>query len=250
MSSIKLNKKCEIHLSYNGTNILLPIAPASFEIKESQDNETATAHNFGEINLIGKRKLKEVTIDSFFPARQYGFAVAEYAGDPLSAYVRRLSSWMAAGNVITFLAVGTGIAWHATIESFIWGKSDTTGDINYQLALKEYRKPTGRVARKVTTKKHICKKGDTLKKLAKKYLGKTSYSNNLYKANKAAITAGVKKAARAKWKKYVRDYNKKHRKKIKFSSKSVQKKYKADLKRNKKKLYKGVVLYISKVVTS
>lgn len=47
----------EIHLFDSATDIQLPVLPESFELTDTQNNETVTVHSFGEVNLIGKRGL-------------------------------------------------------------------------------------------------------------------------------------------------------------------------------------------------
>ena len=77
--------------------------------------------------------------------------------------------------------------------------------MNYSLDLKEYvtltasqkkSKSTVKRTEKKKPKTYTVKKGDTLKKIAKKYLGSASKSKDLYKKNKKVIENAFKK-----WKK-------------------------------------------------
>ena len=53
--------------------ILLPVNPTSFQITEKSNNTTLVINSIGEINLLGKRGLKEGSISSFFPNQVYEF---------------------------------------------------------------------------------------------------------------------------------------------------------------------------------
>lgn len=249
-------ERCKIYLTA-GTRgeddykeLVLPIPPESFEVQTKQNNETVTIHSLGEVNLVGKRNLRTLSLSSFFPGSVYEFAVTEYKGEPYTAYTNVLEKWKDTGAVVQVLIVGTPISWPATIEELNYGESDASGDVNFTLQLKEYRDPAGRVTKKTKTTKVTVKKGDTLNKLAKKYLGATKYASAIYRQNKKTIDRAVKKAMTKKWKTWVKAHNKKlpKSKRLKFSSKSVQKKLKADLKKNRYKLYKGTIIYISRTV--
>lgn len=58
-----------IKWSNDTESIKLPINPESFTLSDGMSNTTVTVHGFGEINLKGKRGLKEITLASFFPDR-------------------------------------------------------------------------------------------------------------------------------------------------------------------------------------
>lgn len=165
--------------------------------------------------------------------------------------IKKLQSWR--GKVLTFSISGTDgiVSWRCLIDGDIqYGEKDGTGDVYYTLTLKEYKstnkKRTVTVPvqkkKKSTTKKneaddgrgravarpgkykYTTKKGDTLKKIAFKVIGKSSKASSVYKQNKKAIKKAFKK------------YNKK-------LSSAEKKKYKKLSKYNKP-LPKGVKLVI------
>ena len=65
----------EIWLKHkNSDQMLLPVTPEEFYITEKSGNTTVVINSLGEINLLGKRGLKEGSLSSFFPNQIYPFA--------------------------------------------------------------------------------------------------------------------------------------------------------------------------------
>ena len=65
----------DIYLSVNNREqvICLPVLPAEFTISKGRSNEVFETVSHGELNLIGKSKLKSISWDSFFPSKDYPF---------------------------------------------------------------------------------------------------------------------------------------------------------------------------------
>ena len=55
----------EIHIVKDDIDMRIPVLPQSFEISDSQNNESVTIHTMGEINLLGTSGLKTVDLSSF-----------------------------------------------------------------------------------------------------------------------------------------------------------------------------------------
>ena len=69
----------EIWLKHsNSDQMLLPVTPSEFQITEKSGNTTVVVNSLGEINLLGKRGLKEGSLSSFFPNQVYQFAQGSY----------------------------------------------------------------------------------------------------------------------------------------------------------------------------
>lgn len=166
----------------------LPVTPSKFEVAVSHKNTVVNVITLGEINLLGKTGLKSVSLSCFFPAQDYNFSKADRE-DP-EWYVSKIEKWRTSNTLIRFV-ISDVINIQCTIESFSWGMQDGTNDIYYTLNLKEYRSTSAkkRSVKKVKTKTHKVKKGDTLAKIAKKYYGKSgaTYRNKIYNANKKTI---------------------------------------------------------------
>jgi len=69
----------EIWLKHsNSDQMLLPVTPSEFNITEKSGNTTVVINSLGEINLLGKRGLREGSLSSFFPNQVYQFAQGSY----------------------------------------------------------------------------------------------------------------------------------------------------------------------------
>lgn len=210
----------EIHLKYGNTDLQLPVIPKELEVTGQQNNQKVNILSKGEINLLGKQGLRTLPIESFFPAQGYkgrGWVAVEEPKEP-SYYVKVLQKWKDSDAVIKLIVTETVVQWNVTIEDFKYKYDEVDGSISYTLDLCEYRK----VSTKRTTNgkvkfpaKHTIKKGETLKKIAKKYYGSSSYASYIYKCNKKTIEKAWDKYRKA-YNKKVKAYNKKHTKKKKY----------------------------------
>ena len=162
----------EIWLRQNKKSFRFAILPSEYELTSESDNTQVNINKLGEINLIGKRKLKTVSFSSIFPKQKYSFC--QYSTFP--------------------------------IESFTWGENDGTKDINFTLEFKEYRKvkvktskrkekvtkkvtaaATQRTAKAVNSTTYTVKKGDCLSMIAKNLTGSSANWRAIYNQNKGVI---------------------------------------------------------------
>ncbi len=185
----------------NGTDkFRLPINPPSFEVSDSQNNETIQVHTVGEVNLLGNPNLTTMTLSSFFPNQEYHFC--QYTGFPKPyECVGKIRGWMRSKYKVQLVITGTDVNMTCTIESFTCGEEDATGDVKFEIALKKYQ-PIG-YTKRVTTKKtntnkktYKVKKGDTLAKISKKVTGTSSNASAIYKKNKKVIEKAAKRHKR------------------------------------------------------
>lgn len=202
----------EIHLKANKLDLELPVIPESFEIQDQQNNETVTIYNSGEINLLGKTGLRTITLSTLWPRYKYSWS-KRTSLRPYQA-MKLLKSWKDNNVICQLFITDTDIRWNVSIEKMTYSESDATGDINYTLELKEYKTLKRRVTKITKTIKYTVKKGDTLKKIAYKYLGASKYSKKIYSQNKRAIEKALKNYVK-KYNKKVKKYNRKHHKKKK-----------------------------------
>lgn len=192
--------------------------PSSYKIGTSVQNTTETVHRKGEINILGDRNLETIEISSFFPAQEYPFC--QYKGfdtNPIN-YINKIKKWEYEKVTPTFVMTGD-VDFNKTvsIESLEYGKDDSTGDIAFTLNLKEYiavtyateKKKTSngkkvkkknnsekRSSKSVKTTAYTVKKGDTLRKIAKKKTGSSSNWKKIYAKNKKVIESAAKKHKR------------------------------------------------------
>lgn len=192
----------EIWLSWqnNTERLRLPVLPPSFEVSVGNLNTRVNINEIGNINLIGKSDLKEMTIESFFPAQEYYFV--EYTGFPKPyECVEMIEKWRLSGKPIRLIITDTPINIAMAIENFSYGERDGTGDVYYSLELAEYvfletrteSKQRGyklegeRPVTKEIPKEYIIKPGDTLWSIAKKLTGNGANWKTIYDKNKNVI---------------------------------------------------------------
>lgn len=203
-------------------SIQLPVVPQSFMINDGQNNVVVNVTSLGDANLPGKKALRELELTSFFPNQDYNFLVCKRKTDPYE-YIEWLRKRKNNGTKMRVIITGTGINFMCLVENLEYGEDDSSGDVNFTISLKEYvtrtssestTKTSSGVARtsKSAAKTYTVKKGDTLKKIAKKQLGSASKASALYKKNKKVIEDAFKK-----WKK------KQEKKGIKVKAKNSEK---------------------------
>ncbi len=176
----------EYWLSFNNNaeRLQLPVAPSEFTLTQGNVNTVINVYNVGEVNLIGKGKLAEITLQSFFPAQEYDFCA--YTGFP-KPYdcVKMIEKWKNSGKPIRLIITETPINLACAIENFSYTEQDGTGDVYFTLELREYRfvnvqkagTTTGaatvskREVTKETPKTYVVKAGDTLWDIAKRLTG-------------------------------------------------------------------------------
>lgn len=195
----------QIWLKKNGIGFRLPVLPSSFEVTSPQLNETVTLVTGGERTLIGKKGLRTITLQSFFPAQNYEFCQFKVTKKPYE-YIKKLESWK--GSILILTITGTNINFPCTIENLTYGENDGTKDVNYSIELKEYiplktikkekqieNEFTGKLSvftgdretKEVKTKTYIVKEGDLLTSIAKKETGNSSNWKAIYNQNKEII---------------------------------------------------------------
>lgn len=189
----------------NSDKFMLPVNPESFAFTEKHNNTSVNVNSIGEVNLLGKRDLKTGTISSHFPKRDRNYANNSGRQAPYT-YINKLLSWKSSGKPIQLIITGTKINFQVTIETLKYGEQDGTGDVYYDLTLKEYRtveikktklkkkkkntknksKPK-RPAAKKKAKTYTVKSGDCLWNIAKRFYGNGAQYTKIYNANRGKI---------------------------------------------------------------
>lgn len=143
--------------------------------------------NTGEVLAIGRKKLKELTITSTFPSRQYPFLLSKKFLEP-NACIQKIEKWRLSGKPIRVAIMDTDINLAMAIESFEYGHADGdgSGDVMFTLSLREYSYLNVERSKKATKSRqlksrptekkksvsnYVVKKGDTLWDLADRNLG-------------------------------------------------------------------------------
>ncbi len=139
--SIGTREHRKVILSFdNGSEkFTLPVTPKEFSIGDGQNNKTFQITEAGEINLLGFRNLKTLTLESFFPnGHVYPFIVSDELKDPYE-YIAILRRWKDSHKPIRIVVTQSDVNLAMAIESLQYGPRDGSGDVYFSLSLKEYR---------------------------------------------------------------------------------------------------------------
>ncbi len=117
---------------------MLPITPSGYSETAEQDVKIFETVEGGEIAVVGKQKLKQLTFSSFFPAREYPFAVVDEFIPP-SDLKTKIEKWRDSKEPIRVLIPSSGINHMFAIKTLSCSEKDPTGDIYYDMDLVEYK---------------------------------------------------------------------------------------------------------------
>lgn len=192
---------------------IFPVLPEKLNVSANGISTSLTIDRLGEIFHKGRREALTVSWSSFFPAK---FS-SQYCSCSKKNYhlPKTMHNWimdlMNASNPAHLVVTGGpfNLDIYVLIKSYkAYEEGGDVGTIHYSIELKEYRTVTikkiqtkkktvtttkKRVNNTVKKKIYTVKKGDTLRKIAKKYYGHKSQSTKIYKANKDLIEKTAKK---------------------------------------------------------
>jgi len=201
--------------------MLLPVTPSKLTISIDNKNKTMVLINDGEINILKKPGLTDISFTALLPQTKYPFAVYKNGFHKADVFLDKLEQLKTSQKPFQFivsrtfpngkLLFDTNIK--VSLEDYkILEDSKNGFDVNVEIKLKQYRdygtktvnvtikqsKPVATVqntrpaesspAPKVTAKSYTVAKGDTLWAIAKKYYGDGSKYTKIFEANKGILT--------------------------------------------------------------
>lgn len=195
-------------LSQSGKNLRLPVPPEKFEIQTGNLNTVVTVEELGEIQLMGKSKLSLLTIETFWPAKQYTFCQYNNFMLPYEA-MALIKKWKESGSLIQVIITGTSINMTMSIDDFNYGEKDGTRDVYFSIAFKEYKyialqtqivstsstssaanrysSAASRPSNRQTANTYTVVRGDNLSKIAQRVYGSSSKWRDLFAKNSGII---------------------------------------------------------------
>lgn len=195
----------EFILSQGGYNLRLPVPPEKFEIETGNLNTVVTVEELGEIQLMGKSKLSLLTIETFWPSKQYSFCQYSNFLLPYEA-MALITKWKNSGSPIQVIITGTLVNMPMSIDDFIYSEKDGTKDVYFSITFKEYKYITlktqivsvtkavnrysstpSRPSSKQVAKTYTVVRGDTLSKIAQRAYGNSSKWRDLFAKNSGTI---------------------------------------------------------------
>ncbi len=200
--------------------MLLPVAPSKLSISIDNKNKTLVLINDGEINVLKKAGLTDISFTALLPQTRYPFAVYKNGFRKADVFLDKLEQLKVSHKPFQFivsrtypngkLLFDTNIK--VSLEDYKILEDAKNGfDVNVEVKLKQYRdygtktvnvtikqdKPVATVqntrpadtspAPKTQPKTYTVKKGDTLWGIAKKYYGNGSLYTKIFNANKGVI---------------------------------------------------------------
>lgn len=130
----------EIWLSNGADRLRLPVLPAEVAVTHTGGAQRATLQELGEVIFSGKRKLRTLQFESYFPARYSG--VCQYLAIPLpGAAAGLLQRWIDDGTQVRLLITGGALDINmlVLIEGGTFTTGKAPGEIAYSINLTEYR---------------------------------------------------------------------------------------------------------------
>ena len=203
---------------YLGT-MHLPVAPGKMDIKIKNQNKTLNLINEGEVNMLKKVGLTEISFDLLLPNKPYPFAEYQDGFRPAGSYLEELEKLKTSQKPFKFkvirkfpdgrLIFPTNMK--VSLEEYtIVEDAKEAFDVIVSVKLKQYRDYGPKSVKVKKTKSKVSgvkksrqttnspkpkkamtykvKKGDCLWKIAKKYYGQGGNWQKIFAANKGKIS--------------------------------------------------------------
>ena len=210
--------------------MLCPVAPSKLQLKIKNNNKTITLINEGDVTILKKAGLTEISFDLLLPNVQYPFATYKSGFQNAKFFLNELAKLKVERKPFQFIVSrilpnGTMLFdndMKVSLESYDVKEDAKQGfDVEVSVKLKQYKdygtktltissnnQNTCNVETKrsdetspapSTNKTHTVQKGDCLWNIAKKYYGNGSKYPKIYEANKTLMDKRNSKSGNSKY---------------------------------------------------
>jgi len=131
----------DIYLYNNSKSefIKFPVVPKAIEVQSPQKIETFESLGQGELKIIGLKGNKKLSLESFFPVKDYPFLKDRLHKG--MEYVDIIERWRATKQPLNIIISELKVNFKCVIEDFKSAIQDGSGDIYYSLDIEEYKTP-------------------------------------------------------------------------------------------------------------
>lgn len=125
----------------NEQKVYLPVNPPKLEIKTPGENSTVNVINLGDISILKKPGLKDISFESFIPVQNSGSYVESDVQVFAAAFYKDFfEAAMVQKEPLNLVVEGLNIAIKMSVEDFRYWWEGGDPDMHYSISLKEYRK--------------------------------------------------------------------------------------------------------------
>lgn len=200
--------------------MLCPVAPSKLQLKIQNENKTLTLINEGEVNILKKAGLTDISFDLLLPNVKYPFATYKSGFVNAKVFLEQLERMKSSKEPFQFIVTRTlpngkmlfDTNMKVSLESYDIKEDSKQGfDVTVSVKLKQYRefgtktcnitfagtkpKATVQPARPASpaspapaqNQTYTVKKGDCLWNIAKKFYGNGAKYTTIFNANKGKI---------------------------------------------------------------
>lgn len=200
--------------------MLCPVAPSKLQLKIQNENKTLTLINEGEVNILKKAGLTDISFDLLLPNVKYPFATYKSGFVNAKVFLEQLEKMKLSKEPFQFIVTRTlpngkmlfDTNMKVSLESYDIKEDSKQGfDVTVSVKLKQYRefgtktcnitfagtkpKATVQPARPASpaspapaqNQTYTVKKGDCLWNIAKKFYGNGAKYTTIFNANKGKI---------------------------------------------------------------
>lgn len=130
-----------IYLSANNRKevIKIPIIPSELKVGVDSKVVTVETARHGDLNVIGKKGLRNISFSSFFPSKQNKYSFTKDNSTDAYGYVKTINNWMSKGYTVRLL-IPNFLNVEFAINSFEYGVQDGSGDFYYTIEMSEFKR--------------------------------------------------------------------------------------------------------------